>query len=215
MYNYTRLVSSFKAAQVDESYYAVFFSEAEKYLRIMLPKSPMTAKYYNGCMEKLFDGHYDFDDLIQDCLLKLWECIIDLELIHTDGIETFIINVGKYKLLQYIKNEERRRKIAVISDISEAAYEPSNSDFNEETLISISEEINTFQPAGKAAEETIYQVDKKNYKKIAEFSTIGEVARETGISKSHISEVLSGKRKSAGGYLWVSSKNPLSEVLNV
>lgn len=215
MYNYTRLVSSFEAAQVDDSYYAVFFSEAEKYLRIMLPKSPKTAKYYNGCVENLFDGHYDFDDLIQDCLLKLWECIIELELTHADGIETFIINVGRYKLLQYIKSEQNRRKIVVFSDISEAASLPSYSDFDEETLISVSEEINTFQPAGKAAEETIYQVNKKNFKKIAEFSTIGEAARETGVDKANISSVLSGKRKSAGGYLWVSSNNPLAEVLNV
>ena len=215
MYNYTRLVSSFEAAQFDESYYAVFFSEAEKYLRIMLPKSPMTAKYYNGCMEKLFDGHYDFDDLIQDCLLKLWECIVELELTHSDGIESFIMKVGKYKLLQYIKSEERRRKIAVFTDLSEAASEPSYSDFNEETLSDVAEKINGFMPVFNASEETIFQVDKHNYKKIAEYESIGEAAKESGIPKSNISNVLNGKRKSAGGYLWVSSKNPLSEVLNV
>ena len=43
----------------------------------------------------------------------------------------------------------------------------------------------------------------KDNKLIATFDSLMEASRQTGISRSNIGSVLKGKRKTAGGFLWI------------
>lgn len=54
--------------------------------------------------------------------------------------------------------------------------------------------------ASHSSSKSVYQF--KDDKFIAEYGSIGEAERETGVCASSISAVCKGKRKSAGGYVW-------------
>ena len=212
-YNLDTLKTSFENAKFDRAYYSVFFAEADKYIREIISTSPLTAKAF-GEAASFFNEAYDYDDFIQDCLIKLWEYIVEMKLVHPDGITTYITTAVRYKLLDFIKRESRRKRIATFEDMSEAETTPYFDNFDdEEKLYTASEAMKDYEPGEKQPEEKIVQFEKNTYKKVAEFSTIAEAAEATGIDKGNISKVLSGKGKTAGGYIWVKSTNPLIEVL--
>ena len=210
-YNLTTLKTSFESAKYDEAYFSIFFAEADKYFRYAIPEVPQTRKLFTYA-QVLFDANYGYDDLIQDCLLKLWECAVELKLTHADGVTSYLSNLAKQTLFNFVKKEKNRRMIATFEDLSEADGTPYFDNFDDE-VETAAEELKEYEPGKKAEDETIIQVNKNTYQKIAEFSTIGEAVKATGISKGHISSVLSGKRKTAGGFIWIKSSNPLVNIL--
>lgn len=211
-YNLTTLKTSFENAKYDEAYFGVFFAEAEKYFRDTISKSYITARLFTEAA-RYFNESYGLDDIIQDCLLKLWECAVELKLTHTDGINNYLSTVAKHILFNFVKKEKNRKIIATFEDLSEADGTPYFDNFDDEELSEAAEQYKDYEPGKKAEDETIIQVNKNTYQKIAEFDTIGEAVKATGISKGHISEVLSGKRKTAGGFIWIKSSNPLVNIL--
>ena len=48
----------------------------------------------------------------------------------------------------------------------------------------------------------VQQIDKVSGVVLAEYSSIAEAEKKTGINNRHISDVCNGKRKSAGGFYW-------------
>ena len=53
---------------------------------------------------------------------------------------------------------------------------------------------------------SVLQINKQTNQIINEFITASEASRQTKISKSCIGEVLTKKRKTAGGFKWVYKK---------
>ncbi|NMC99098.1 MAG: hypothetical protein GYA62_05195 [Bacteroidales bacterium] len=48
----------------------------------------------------------------------------------------------------------------------------------------------------------VYQYNR-NYKKVAEYRNIYEAAKKTGINRQHINAVVIGKRRTAGGFIFI------------
>ena len=211
-YDLDTLQTSFDNAKYDKAYYSIFFVEAEKFFRTEIPISSFSVSLYRKA-EEFFNDTYDFDDLIQDCLLRLWELIDDLKLEFADGINIYLIKLARFKLHDFVNKQIRRRKIATFTEIDKANESTYFDNFDEEELTEAAEQYKTYSPGEKQQGETVIQADKKTYKKIAEFSSVSEAARETGIERTNISKALSGKAKSAGGFLWVKSSNPLIGLL--
>ena len=61
----------------------------------------------------------------------------------------------------------------------------------------------------KAQEKRIIieQYDKRTSVFVSKYSSICEAARKSKVSTGHISECINGKRKSAGGFIWIVGKN--------
>lgn len=213
MYNKNLLITSFKLAQKDTSAYNTFFTEAEKCLRTLVPIAEQTKRLYNEA-KKYLDGSYSMDDIYQDCLISLWEKLADECEIKPEYLEAYIVNGAKYKLFDFIKKESNRSSIASfcgLDDSFDVAYEDYH-DFAEEDLSSIAKNVEAAAPKKNSSVKVI-QVSK-NYKKVAEFDTLEEAAKETGVPKSNISACCSHKRKSAGSYLWLFSNDKLCDLLN-
>ena len=209
-YDLNTLKESFENTKYNEAYFGIFFVEAEKYLRAEIPSSPQTTKLYN-IAEDFFSPAYDFNDLIQDCLLKLWEQAVKLNLVHTEGPTVYLITLAEYVLHDFVSREIRRNKIVKKEPISEEAETtPYFDNFDdEEELTEAAEKLKTYEPGKKKPDEVIVQVDKNTYECLAEYKTISEAAKATGVDKKSISFVLSGKRKTAGGFIWVKHDHPL------
>lgn len=214
-YDTTILKESFENAKYDNKWFSTFWGEAERCFRTLIPTASQTSKMYDLAAE-LFDGSYNFDDLIQDCLIKLVEANDRGYLNHaTDHLDRFIVQCAAWVLHDYVEKQLRRKKIVRHEPISEEAENsPYFDNFDdEEILTEAAEQYKAYTPGEKKEGEKVIQLEKKSYKKIAEFSSISEAAKATGISRSNISEMLSGKRKTAGGFLWVKSSNPLIGLL--
>lgn len=206
-YDTTTLKASFESAKYNEAYYSIFFAEADKYLRNIIPTAPQTIKVYKAA-EVFFTGAYDYDDLIQDCLLKLWEQVVGLNLYHTDGITTYLINLAKFEMADFIEKQSRRNRIATTNELD--INTPFFDGFDdEEMLTEVVEQYKDYEPGEKKDGEKVVQVEKKTYKVVATFNSISEAAKATGINRANISSVLSGRGKTAGGFIWIKDSNPL------
>lgn len=214
-YDLNTLKTSFENAKYDNAYYSIFFSEAEKYIRDTVPSSPITKKIYGKAVE-FFSESYDFNDYVQDCLLKLWEYIVEANLYHHEGITYYISIAARNILYDFVEKQARRRRVATFNDLSEAETSPYFDNFDdEEELFTAAQAYKAYEPGEKKEDEKVLQVEKKTYKLVATFNSISEAAKKTGVGRTNISEVLSGKRKTAGGFIWVKSSNPLAGMLNV
>lgn len=213
-YDSTILKESFENAQSDDRWYSTFLGEAERCLRTLIPSAEQTSGLYK-IAGNLFNGHYDFDDLVQDCLSDIWvETQKGILNYASERLDLFIVQTAAYRLLHYVEKETRRKKIATFKDIDEMGDTPYFDSFDdEEELTEVAEKLMAYEPGEKDKDETIIQAEKDTYRKIAEFKTIGEAVKATGVNKANLSLVLSGKRKTAGGYIWVKSSNPLVELL--
>lgn len=212
-YNTTKLRSSFEAMKYDSAKQAVFFSEVEKFVRVAIHEIADIRKIYEGAND-LFGGYYEEDDLVQDCVLKVFELIEEEKLLDASGLTSYIGNVIKNVLMNYIRKESNRGYIVTVTALDDniaVAYEDYH-DFAEEDLSSIAKNVEAAAPK-KTSGNKVYQVSK-NYKKVAEFDTLEEAAKETGVPKSNISACCSHKRKTAGKYLWFFSNDNLCDLLN-
>lgn len=212
-YNTANLRNSFQMMKYNPSQQVVFFSEVEKYVRVAIHEIADIRKIYEGANE-LFGGYYEEEDLVQDCILKVFELIKEEKLIDASGLTSYIGNVIKNVLMNYIRKESNRSYIVTITALDDnlsLGYEDYH-DFAEEDLSSIAKNVEETAPK-KNRSNKVFQVTK-NYKKVAEFNTLEEAAEATGIQKGHISECCRHKRKSAGKYLWFFSNDNLCELLN-
>lgn len=212
-YNTAKLRSSFEAMKYEPSKQAVFFSEVEKFIRVAIHEIADIRKIYEGA-NNLFGGYYDEDDLVQDCILKVFELIEEKKLLDASGLTGYIGNVIKNVLMNYIRKESNRDYIVTITALDDNINVSYNDyhDFAEEDLSSIAKNVEAAAPK-KTSGNKVYQVSK-NYKKIAEFNTIEEAAAATGVPKSNISACCSHKRKSAGKYIWLNSNDDLTKLIN-
>lgn len=58
-----------------------------------------------------------------------------------------------------------------------------------------------FVPKGDSRKKRVIQLDM-NFNLIAEFNSVAEASRKTGISKTCISRVCRNERRNSGGYIW-------------
>lgn len=212
-YSTAKLRSSFEAMKYDPSKQAVFFSEVEKFIRVAIHEIADIRKIYEGAND-LFGGYYEEDDLVQDCVLRVFELLEEEKLVDASGLTSYIGNVIKNVLMNYIRKESNRGYIVTITALDDnlvIGYDDYH-DFAEEDLSSIAKNVEAAAPKKNSSVKVI-QVSK-NYKKVAEFDTLEEAAKETGVQKGHISECCRHKRKSAGSYLWLFSNDKLCDLLN-
>ena len=212
MYNKELLRTSFELAKKDPAGYSVFFTEAEKCLKALVPAAEQTKRLFNEA-NKYLDSAYSIEDIYQDCLIYLWEKITDDCQVNSEYVEQYIVNCAKYKLFDFIKRESNRNRIATFSPLDDninVGYEDYH-DFAEEDLSSLANCVGAAPK--KNSSNKVFQVTK-NYKKVAEFNTIEEAAAETGIPKSNISACCSHKRKTAGKFIWMFSNDNLCNLIN-
>ena len=211
-YNISKLRSSFEAMKYDEYQQAVFFSEVEKFVRVAIHDIPEIRKTYENAKE-LFGGFYEEDDLVQDCVIKVYELIGNEKMKDSSGLASYIGNVIKNVLMNYVRKESNRNYIATFTALDDninIGYEDYH-DFAEEDLSSLANCVGAAPK--KNSSNKVFQVTK-NYKKVAEFNTIEEAAAETGIPKSNISACCSHKRKTAGKFIWMFSNDNLCNLIN-
>jgi len=211
-YNKDLLKTSFEEMKNNPAQSAVFFAEADKCFRALIPSARQTSELYRMA-EPLFGGYYNMDDLVQDCLVTLYEKIEEGCVSDTSSLDSYLTKVAENRLWNYYKKESNRNCIATfkaLDETCEVEYH-ENYDIDEEELSSISQTIE--EPVSKNKSNKVYQV-AKNFKLVAEFDTIEEAAAATGINAANISKCCKHKRKSAGKYIWLNSVDELSKLIH-
>ena len=210
-YNKELLKKSFEEMRTKPAQAAVFYAEADKCFRALLPTSKQTSELYRAA-EPLFGGYYNIDDLVQDCLIVLFQKIDEGCVSDTKSLDGDLAKIAENRLGNFYEKESNRNSIATfkaLDESCEAEYHESY-DLDEEELSAISQNIE--KPIPKNKSNKVYQVSK-NFKFIAEFNTIEEAAAATGINPANISKCCNHKRKSAGKYIWLNSNDNLTKLI--
>lgn len=211
-YNKELLKKSFEEIESNPAQAAVFYAEADKCFRTLIPTSKQTSELYRAA-EPLFGGYYNIDDLVQDCLIVLFQKIEEGCVFDTKNLDCYLTKIAENRLWNFYEKESNRNSIATfkaLDETCEAEYH-ENYDLDEEELSDISQNVD--KPVSKNKNNKVYQVSK-NYKFIAEFNTIEEAAAATGINSANISKCCNHKRKSAGKYIWMNSNDNLTKLIN-
>lgn len=211
MYSKQTLIDTFPNILSDPKAAAAFFSEAEKCLRILIPTSSKTAGLY-----KQHFGSYgtadDYEDLIQSCLLALWENAVNGKIAATDKIDGYISAIARNQLLVMIYQNTKPTSSALTFELEEECSSSAYEDTDIDTSIL------------EAVEDFHTDVEKYNYnKEVSQFSTdfcyissyknAFEASKKTGVAVSSISRCVRHQRKTAGGYIWLYSDDKICELM--
>lgn len=201
----------------DEKAANLFFAEAEKALRVLIPYSAKTRGLFHYFMDIHHHNGDDFDDLVQNCLEALWENTLSGDFKGVERIEGYLESIARYKMMEYSTRHKRRNNIAQVvetEDYFDFVDEKAYGFFNNEELVEIYKNYkNKSFPKGRKKLE-IAQFSK-DYKYINSYKSIAEAARKTGVDHTAIYRCCIHERKTAGNYIWLYKDDEIIKLMEI
>jgi len=201
----------------DEKAANLFFTEAEKAFRVLIPYSLKTRRLFCYYMAKHHNNKDDFDDLVQDCLEKLWENTLSGDFKGVERVEGYLESIARFKMLEISQKNERRNNIAPVvetEDYFDFVDKKTYGLFNEDKLIEIyKKHENKVFPKG-AKKREIGQFSR-DYKLINSFKSIAEASKITGVDHTAIYRCCTHQRKTAGDFIWLYKDDEIIKLMEI